>query len=160
MKSRARRVRERGAIYVEAIIVATAIALLFGGGVFFHKLYAGKLNSMRTSRQQAWAQALPGCSDGLPIDRVMRAVWDADDNPDSVDGLSVRGTTTPPSWMAGSARYGGGDVSVRAPDIIGGREYGVGTPNRLLCNELTRHEEDRLGVPGFLIGSLISGGGS
>lgn len=60
--SRARRQRQSGAAFVEALVVSVLIMIFLGGTWFFHELHARKGETLRQARYQAWAATRPECS--------------------------------------------------------------------------------------------------
>jgi hypothetical protein len=58
--------RERGAIFVEAIIVITSFTLLFLGLVFFRDFYRKEMFLARLARASTLAYSMGGCQDNDP----------------------------------------------------------------------------------------------
>src|SRR3954453_769674 len=67
---------ERGAVFVEAIIVCSVLIVFLMGGLFLHHVYAVKLGSQRDARARAWQQALEGCGGGLDIGAMLKGLVD------------------------------------------------------------------------------------
>jgi hypothetical protein len=61
---RIRRQRERGAIFVEAIIVIATMTLVLLSMVFFENMYMKKLRVARLARATVIAYSMRGCPDG------------------------------------------------------------------------------------------------
>ena len=55
------RAGERGAAFVEAVIVLPFFILVFAGVMFVGKFYDSKLTVMREARQSAWTQSMSNC---------------------------------------------------------------------------------------------------
>jgi hypothetical protein len=75
--------RRRGAVYVESVVVSMMLALMLGGVFFFHKLYAGKLFTLRQARLQAWSTAYGGSCGGAVTNAALNMVktaWEAGEN--------------------------------------------------------------------------------
>lgn len=62
MRKRISRTAQRGAIFVEAIIVVVFFTLCFLGVVYFRELYVGKMHVQRLARSSAMAHAMNACS--------------------------------------------------------------------------------------------------
>ncbi|MDB4937994.1 MAG: hypothetical protein JWP87_4966 [Labilithrix sp.] len=62
MRKRISRTDERGAIFVESIIVVVFFTLCFLGVVYFRELYVGKMRVQRLARSSAMAHAMNACS--------------------------------------------------------------------------------------------------
>ena len=57
-----RKQRRRGGVaLVESLIAITMITLMFGGIVWFQRLFAAKTHALRVARLQAWTATIPGC---------------------------------------------------------------------------------------------------
>jgi len=61
MKRRYRKSRERGAVFVEALVVCAFFVTCFIGLVFFRELYANKLHVSRLARASALNYAMSAC---------------------------------------------------------------------------------------------------
>lgn len=61
MTKRNARKSQRGAVFVEAIIVISFFTLCFLGVVYFRELYLGKLHVQRVARASAMAHAMGAC---------------------------------------------------------------------------------------------------
>lgn len=55
------RMRQRGALLIEALIVIMSMVLIMMCIMFFHGLYVSKHDTIQAARSQAWQAALPGC---------------------------------------------------------------------------------------------------
>lgn len=60
-KSSRRQRRRGGVALVEALIAITMITLMFGGIVWFQRMFAAKTHALRVARLQAWTATIPGC---------------------------------------------------------------------------------------------------
>jgi hypothetical protein len=56
-----RRRRERGALFIEAMVVFLMTAGFLAGVIFFHGVYRAKAETLQEARQLAWLPALSGC---------------------------------------------------------------------------------------------------
>jgi hypothetical protein len=65
-----RRRRERGAVFVEAVIVISTLTLGLMGLAFFRKLYVNELHVQRLSRAAALAHAMSGCDEQATEDWI------------------------------------------------------------------------------------------
>jgi hypothetical protein len=117
---------------VEAVIVASLLALFMACTVFFHRLYSKKVTSMLEARQEAWMGALPGCSGGLGMGLLnsfgaITALNEADD----------AGLVDAPDWMGNTGRSVGQPeaVTVQSGPLLGGRAFRLTTRTSIACNE-------------------------
>jgi hypothetical protein len=65
MKKRISRLNERGAIFVESIIVVVFFTLCFVGVVFFRELYVKKMHLQRLARASAMGHAMNACQSDI-----------------------------------------------------------------------------------------------
>ena len=65
MKKRISRRNERGAIFVESIIVVAFFVLCFVGVVFFRELYVKKMHVQRLARASAMGHAMNACKSDI-----------------------------------------------------------------------------------------------
>jgi hypothetical protein len=57
-----RKARRRGGVaLVESLIAITMITIMFGGVVWFQRMFAAKTHALRAARLQAWTATIPGC---------------------------------------------------------------------------------------------------
>jgi hypothetical protein len=61
MRKRISRTAERGAVFVESIVVVVFFTLCFIGVVYFRELYVGKMRVQRLARSSAMAHAMTAC---------------------------------------------------------------------------------------------------
>jgi hypothetical protein len=143
---------QRGAVFVESIIVIGMITLMLAAGLFLHRLYMNKFRAMSESRAAAWTGALRGCPTGLGLVGIGTAIWNsveglascnASDGADCVvDGLTSSTTTDPPDWFGNA----GANVPPRVTYTVGAdrplpfREKSVSAEHRVVCNETPQDE--------------------
>jgi hypothetical protein len=100
MRKRISRTAERGAIFVESIIVVVFFTLCFLGVVYFRELYVGKMHVQRLARSSAMAHAMNACTGdikaGLEDDLPKNAA------PPS--SAQTPGDPSPPSNQGGTAQ--------------------------------------------------------
>jgi hypothetical protein len=72
--------------------------------VFFHRLYAAKLFTIREARRDLWSQALPGCNGAVvgEVINLVRASWDLGEN---ISSVGADGTCETGSVMGFSMGY-------------------------------------------------------
>jgi hypothetical protein len=134
--------RQRGAIFVEAIIVCLMLIIMFASAVFFHSLYANSMRATREARLAAWQPAEEGCPSGFGVGQLFNliAIDSCADESCSVGGLSTQSDTAPP-WLEIGAKTGEMSRTVTADEVIGGESYSPRAYNRVICNE--RHQNER-----------------
>ena len=159
--TRSRRVRQRGAILVESLIVVSFTAFMLAVGIYFHFLYIHKLSTMRQAREKAWSTASPGCQGGL-TNGVFNSAFSlvnllADHQMDQLGDEPVLHI----GRQDGSSR-----ADVSAPSLLqswggsGPSSVSLTSSTRVACNEVTdKTPEDADGVGIFKWGwSELVGG--
>ncbi|MET0413965.1 MAG: hypothetical protein ABW217_21830 [Polyangiaceae bacterium] len=138
--------QQRGAIFVEAVIVSLMLTILFAGGVFFHRLYSAKIRAVREARLSAWQQAEEGCPSKFGIGQIFNliSIDRCEDDNCSVGGLDTQ-TDDGPDWLDMGAKTGEASHTATADRHVGGRSYSLRAANRVICNER------RQGVRGDLL---------
>lgn len=154
--ARARR-RQRGAIFVEAIIVVTMLIILFASAVFFHALYANEMRATREVRLSAWQEAEAGCPSTFGVAQLFNliSVDSCYDESCSVGGLNTQ-SDTEPNWLEIGAKTGEMTRTVTADETIGGRSFTARAYNRVICNERQQNERGDLASIGeYLLDAVI-----
>jgi hypothetical protein len=159
------RARERGAAFIESLIVICMILLCLFGALWLQALYATKLQTMASARANAWNSALGGCQ-GLEQSQELltRGARDADTTAAKGAGDSTEGDAagisadtqgeTSPEWFA--LREGG-----ESTDSVDFSKFGqegtmpVGIRRKFQCNERRNAEELTLSG-GDLLSNLAS----
>lgn len=130
MKFTCSRRRQRGAVFVESVIVIAVLTLMFAGVVFFQHLYVAKIGAQAAARDRAWQLALDGCNPELPIVPLLHAV--ALDQ----DGAEATNTSAPvETFFTIGHEVGAQSGSSRAPALLGGHNYRLDSSIQLACNE-------------------------
>jgi hypothetical protein len=88
------RARRRGAVFVESLIVISALALGLSGLVYFRDLYLRQLSAMRLARGAALAHALAGCKGNPPARWIGRDLADYRSSGAGADRQSARGSSS------------------------------------------------------------------
>lgn len=144
--------RQRGAVFVEAIIVCTMLILFLTAGLFLHRLYSAKLGAMRQARAATWSTALGGCRHTFELDfaNAMR-FFVAIGNPGAAAFVN------PPDHIGTVAHErGSGDGAVRSPQALGGKTYDVASSMQLACNEHIQSERgDLLNIVEYAVESIV-----
>lgn len=160
-----RRGRERGAAFVESLIVISMILLCLFACLWFQALYAAKLQTLQSARASAWNSALAGCQ-GLENSQellaqsarnseTMRAKGSHDSTEGDASGITAdtQGESTP-DWF--SLREGG-----ETTESVDFSQFGkegtmpVGTRRKFQCNERPNPNELTLSG-GDLLSNLAS----
>jgi hypothetical protein len=133
-------------------------------GLFFHRLYAAKLRTIREARLQVWqAVNSPGCG-GATIDLqaiLSQAVSAISGGP--IDGSEVitpgmtGGATVRPAFFGAIAhRSQASSSSVSAHADMGGATYQLNVVDQVACNELVASARgDMLSIFGFAAKNLV-----
>jgi hypothetical protein len=122
--------RARGAVFIEALIVSCMLILMMASGVFFHRLYFKRLETVGDARAAVWTQALVGCNQGANLDAISQS--NGVNAPDiTIDTESV------PSFF-GSVQHTRGSASgtVNAPAQLGSTSYTLAMTTTVACNEI------------------------
>jgi hypothetical protein len=130
--------RQRGAVFVEAIIVCSLLILFLVSGLFLHRVYAQRIANGQSARAVAWSQALDGCSEELDAGNLFRGLVRLG-SPAGLADLSIPDQVGPMGHTTGSAA-----TDVRAPHQVGGRSYHVAASTQLACNERIQGERGDL----------------
>ncbi|MET0793504.1 MAG: hypothetical protein ABW061_18425 [Polyangiaceae bacterium] len=151
--------RGRGAVLVEGIIVIVMLMIMMASALFFHRLYAMKLETMRTSRAAAWNKALPGCNSAVELVALWQAVGVANAaSGDAFDGLNEDSNDVP-KWMEVGRQADVKTVTVTEDQVIGGKSFNVKTVNSVVCNEKGDDTRgDIIGVLQYMWDAIIPGG--
>jgi hypothetical protein len=106
------RARRRGAVFVESLIVISALTLGLSGLVYFRDLYLRQLSALRLARGAALAHALAGCKEDAPASWLGRDLADYRVSGAPPERQSARGS--------GSSRPLAGGDGGRAARLFGG----------------------------------------
>jgi len=148
-RPRARRLA-RGAVLVEAIIVASMLITLMAGGLFLHHLYVAQLKALQDARLAAWSQALQGCSSGIDLG----AIWsDAGESSAPIDV----DTDSAPSFFGAVSHTGGSASETATADArIGGNSYTLSVKDTVACNEIPQNQRgDAISLIGYITANVI-----
>ena len=153
-----RRRRSRGAVLVEGIIVSAMLMTMMASALFFHRLYAVKLQTMRTSRAAAWSKALPGCNSAVELVALWQAVGVANAaSGDAFDGLNEDSNDVP-QWMSVGRQSDVKNETVTTDSVIGGKSFDLKTVNSVVCNEKGDDTRgDIIGVLKYMWDAIIPG---
>ena len=134
-----------GALYVEFLVVAPLIALLWMFANYVHRLGETQVQVQRTARECAWAQATGGCAGAVPAGCQMEGpapIGSADLEQIAGTGLQnvvrpIQGLSSLFNRPAGEEVVARTTGDVSRPPILGGPVSTSGM-NRLLCNDRPR----------------------
>lgn len=128
--------RQRGAIFVEAIIVCSMLMTMLAGAIFFHSMYSAKILALREARLAAWQVAEEGCASSMGVGQLFSLVADGDcaDDNCSLGGLDLQ-SDDKPSWLDTGAETSEITHTVSAHARAGGRTHSMKAYNRVICNE-------------------------
>jgi hypothetical protein len=149
--------RQRGAIFVEAVIVCTMLTILLASAVFFHSLYANAMRATRDARLAAWQPAEEGCPSNFGIGQLFNliAIDNCYDETCSVGGLDTQ-SDDGPVWLEMGAKTGEMTRQVTADETIDGRSYTARAHNRVICNERPQNERgDLLSIGEYILDAVI-----
>ena len=124
--------RQRGSVYVEALVVTSLLIFLWMGALAFGRLYALKLTTLLDARTQAWRATTGEC--GPQRDALSRAVEQLTRSPDAASAQALLDAAKHVSTR------GGPSSSVRRargllPFFEAERESTLQTSTRFACNE-------------------------
>jgi hypothetical protein len=155
---RARSVRrQRGAIFVEAIVVCSMLIIMFASAVFFHSLYANKMRATRDARLAAWQPAEEGCPSTFGVAQLFNliSIDSCNDENCAVGGLDTQSDAAP-DWLEIGAKTGEVTRTVTADEVIDGRSYSARAYNRVICNERQQNERGDLASVGeYILDAVI-----
>lgn len=162
---RARRA-QRGAAFVESLIVISFILFMLFCILWLHAVYSAKLQTIQSARANAWGDALQGCtglenaqdmlSDSVKQSSSKGADPPGDSTAGEVGGLraDVQGDDSP-GWF--NLREGG--TATESADgftgIMSGKSMSISTTRKFMCNERSNPEELKLSA-GDLFSNLSS----
>jgi hypothetical protein len=101
MKKRISRRSERGAVFVESIIVVAFFTLCFVGVVFFRELYVKKMHVQRLARASAMGHAMNACATDIKAG-LEDDLTNATDQPPAFE--AIPGQPTPAGTQDGKAK--------------------------------------------------------
>ena len=140
-KARRRRFA-RGVVLVESLIVIGFTAFMLAAGIFFHRLYANKIYTMREARRKAWSEATPGCNGGVTGEMFGAALGIVDMLSDEHRRIDQDATLQDKSALAHAGMKDGATSSkADVPELLaswrGGfpSSYDVASKTRVPCNE-------------------------
>lgn len=149
--------RQRGAVFVEAIIVCSMLITMFASAVFFHSMYAAKIQALRDARLAAWEPAEAGCASEMGLGQLFSLVADgscADENC-SVGGLNVQ-SDDKPGWLEIGAETGEASHTVTAHVRAGGQTHSMQAYNRVICNESRQNDRgDLMSIGEYIFDAVI-----
>lgn len=149
--------RQRGAIFVEAIIVSAMLMIMLAGGIFFHRMYQAKLQAVREARLGAWQTAEQGCATMMGAGQLFSLVADGDCAGDncSVGGLGVE-SEEKPGWLEIGAETGQASYTVSAHALAGGGAHTMRAYNRVICNERRQNRRgDLTSIGDYILDAVI-----
>lgn len=151
--------RGRGAVLVEGVIVISMLMIMMASALFFHRLYAMKLQTMRQSRSAAWGKALPGCNSAIGLAALWQAVGLANAASNGAfDGLNEDSNDVP-MWMSVGRESDVKSVTVTQDQVIGGKGFDLRTVNSVVCNEVGDDSRgDVISVLEYMWEATIPGG--
>jgi hypothetical protein len=149
--------KQRGAIFVEAVIVSLLLMIFFAGAVFFHRMYNAKIQAVRQARLMAWQAAEEGCPSAFGVGQLFNliAIDRCTDETCSVGGLDTETDETPP-WLELGAKTSDVAHSVTADRLVGGRTHSMRAHNRVICNERRQNERgDLASIGDYILDAVI-----
>jgi hypothetical protein len=133
------------AIYVEFLVIAPVIVVLWIFANYAHRLGESEVKVQRQARECAWAQATGGCRGAAPAGCQLEgpAAMNAAEL-ESVAGTGLAGVVRPIQGLGSLFRRPAGEevvartsADVARPAILGGPASTAGM-SRLLCNDRPR----------------------
>jgi len=151
--------RERGAIFIECLILFGVFGIVFSCGIFIHSAYFAKQKTLITSKNKAWANSAT-CNGGLTGDLASMGTGLA-------DGVSQASGSYDPSSDPLSGNSNTSDVgvaealereSVTKPAQLGGGVYTATSQAHVSCNEHPQPSSDVLSLFGWAFSEAAPGG--
>jgi hypothetical protein len=144
--------RQRGAIFVESIIVFSMLMTMLAGGIFFHRMYAAKIRAGREARLAAWQTAEAGCASMMGAGQLFSLIGDGSCSGEncSVGGLNTR-SDEKPGWLEIGAEASTMTQTVTAHARAGGQTHSMRAYNRVICNESRQNQRGDLASIGEYI---------
>lgn len=125
---------KRGVVFVEAVVVSILLMLLLAGGLFFHRLYAKKMETIRSARSTVWVEALEGCGYNMTAAEAFQHVTGGAPSSEALpDGVSQDVNRMIGKLPMRSASAAG---SVTADQRVGGGSYATSTRTQVACADL------------------------
>jgi hypothetical protein len=126
------RQRRAGAVLVEGLIVACALALFMAACVFAHRLYSAKLSTLREARRLAWMDAMDGCGGAL-----LGALLDGFGALTVLNEADQQGLIDAPEGLTSMGRAPGDppSISVESGPMLGSTSHTISTRTSVACNE-------------------------
>jgi Tfp pilus assembly protein PilX len=126
--TRHRRARQRGAIFVEAIIVITFFVLALMGLVYFRSLYTKKLTAMRLARSAALVHSMGACKNNEPQSWIAKDMGSLNPSPSPPETENASGGSGAPQQEG---------KSKQVMDEAEQRGYGMSSDGTTFLNEIT-----------------------
>jgi hypothetical protein len=149
--------RQRGAIFVEAIIVSSMLMTMLAGAIFFHRLYSAKILASREARLAAWQEAEAGCASRLGVGQIFNLINinNCADETCSVGGLDTQ-TDEGPNWLEMGAKTSEISHTATAHARAGGNQYSMRSKIRVICNESRQNDRGDLASIGkYILDAVI-----
>lgn len=157
---------QRGAAFVESLIVISFILFMLFCILWLQAVYSAKLQTIQSARANAWGDALQGCegleqSQNMMSDAVSQSASKGADPPgDSTEGdvgglrADAQGDESP-GWF--SLRDGGSatESADGFTGIMSGNAMSISTTRKFMCNERSNPDELKLSA-GDLLSNLAS----
>ena len=170
LEKRRRRSPARGAVLIESLIVSTLLITLLICALFFHRLYAAKLRTIREARFLVWQAAdSRGCGganidlQGIVAEAVAglgRPIATPSEFQRAAVGAGVAGGgRVAPSFFGGIAqRSKTSSSSATAHEALGGATYSMRAIDTVACNETAASPRgDMLSIFGFAAKNALGG---
>ncbi|MCC6555560.1 MAG: hypothetical protein IT372_21575 [Polyangiaceae bacterium] len=124
-----RRGARRGAVMVEALVVIPFFIIIFASIVFIGNLYKNKLKTSQDSLAEVWLNSNLGCNGAATLSPLPGT--------EAVDWGEVKEA---PGMALCDKEFGKlqstKEASVKASNLIGGKNASAGTSTAVLCNEV------------------------
>jgi hypothetical protein len=154
--------RQRGAIFVEALIVCSMLMTMLAGAIFFHRMYSAKIRAGREARLAAWQAAEEGCPSKFGIGQIFNlatanitATNSCSDDSCTVGGLNAQSDQAP-SWLESGAKTGEVSYAVTAHERAGGQTHSMRAYNRVICNERRQNPRgDLASIGDYILDAVI-----
>jgi hypothetical protein len=153
LRTSRRRRGQRGAAFVESIIVSAMLMTFLAGGFFLHRLYVAQHKALEQARLAAWGRAMGGCSSVIDMNAIFEAATNANGGDMDVDTESA-----PPAFFgAVSHTSASASQTATAHARVGGGSYTLSANDSVACNETVQDEKARNleSLLGYVTSNLI-----
>lgn len=150
-RNRCRRLRQRGAAMVEALVAIPFFVVIFACTMFVGSFYQEKLRTLAESKRCAWDHSLNGCSGGCNANTGSAGSGSEIQQPGGGTGSS-KTSGSPGSQIMSKDFYQSSftvQSQTQASNVIGGFVKPIQSTTTVMCDEVPE-DGDMVGVAKYL----------